>query len=108
MTSAVQNTKRTKPAIQRAARRWLCVTAVFVRGELRAQGVGGPMKLLDTYASGERGKAAPDQLATFVRYARDNGMSEPDVQVALRQMVDGLTSDVYAEPRDRRETDRRA
>lgn len=101
------NSKHKKPAIDRAARRWFGSAAVSVRGTLRAQGVGGPMKLLDTYASGERGTAAPDQLATFVRFARDNGMSESDAQVALRQMVEGLTSDVYAE-RDRRATDKLA
>lgn len=105
--SATRQTKRTRPAIQRAAQRWMCAAAVFMRSELRAQGVCGPMKLLNEYATGERGKAAPDQLATFVRFARDNGMSEADAQLTLRQLVDGLTSDVFAE-RDRRDTDKQA
>lgn len=51
-------------AVQRAARRWQ-ECALYVRGELRAQGVHGELRRLDDYVNGQRGAGMAKLLADF-------------------------------------------
>ena len=70
--------------------------ALHVRGELRAYGVRGEVRRLDDYANGKRGVGMARLLADFAMYCRERGMPEDRMAVRLREMVDGVVSEVYA------------
>jgi len=83
-------------AVQRAARRWQ-ECALYVRGELRAQGVHGELRRLDDYVNGQRGSGMAKLLADFAAYCRDHGLPADRVAAHLGSMAADVVADAYTE-----------
>lgn len=74
--------------------------AYWVRGELRAHGVKGELRLLKDYSCGDRGKAAEKQMRELAEIARENGMPAGKLAQRLGVMAAGIVADVYRETLD--------
>lgn len=83
-------------AVQRAAQRWQ-ECALYVRGELRAQGVHGELRRLDDYVNGQRGSGMAKLLADFAAYCRDHGLPAARVAEHLGRMAADVVADAYTE-----------
>jgi hypothetical protein len=81
-------------AVQRAARRWQ-ECALYVRGELRAQGCHGELRRLDDYVNGSRGAGMAKLLADFAAYCRDHGLPANRVAAHLGSMTADVVADAY-------------
>lgn len=91
--------KRASAAIVAASQRWQ-EAAVHIRGQLRARGVRGELRPLNTFASGQRGKAAVRQLLTLVRHAHAGGLPAHVIASDLGALTAGIVADVYSERLD--------
>ena len=91
--------RRKQAAVEATSKHW-AECAYWVRGELRAYGVKGELRLLKDYAAGDRGKAAEKQMRELAEIARVNGMPASKLAQRICSMASAIVADVYGEQLD--------
>lgn len=89
-------THRTRSAVTAASRRWQ-EAAIHIRGELRANGIRGELRALDSYARGYRGTAAAKVLHALVKEAHDGRLPARVIAAELAHLTAGIVADVYGQ-----------
>ena len=89
---------RATNAFARAVNLWR-EAAVHVRGELRRQGVQGPIRRLDEQAAGTRGVAAPRQLFLDAREMAQRGLPEAIAIAHVTRVAESTVRLAYTDTR---------